>query len=115
MKKILITVLTFLSLHTFASNDVSLILEYNYAKEESQISLKHLETDNEFCCYFDIVKTADTKLKEDIIKVIDKKTGVCLGIIYGVPDKNFLMHVYSDYLTPEKVEDITSKLEDIKN
>jgi len=105
MKRILISIALFLSITTKAStsNDAPLILEYNYADTDG---LANFKSDPEFCCYFEI-KQNKTITDTEVIKVLDKHTNTCLGVIYGKPTKAFLMMLYRNYLTPDKVSDIT--------
>lgn len=113
MKKIFLTIAMFLTLSSFAETpktEAPLILEYNYVDTAKQVSLVDLETDKEFCCYFDVVNVYNKTFTEDTIRVIDKKTGTCLGVIFGVPNKEFIMEVYINQLQPESVKDITDKM-----
>lgn len=113
MKKLLLTIAMFLSLSGYAEktkSDAPLILEYNYVDKAKIKSLTELENDTEFCCYFDVVNKHNTELKEDVIRVIDKKSGVCLGVMFGSPNKHFIMEVYRKRLTPENIEDLVSKI-----
>jgi hypothetical protein len=109
MKRILITIALFLSINNTKA-DAPLILEYNYTSENTKQSLAHLEADTEFCCYFEIATKQVDSLEGNLIKVIDKKSGTCLGVLYGVPNKEFLMKLYAKELSPESVEDIVTKL-----
>jgi hypothetical protein len=113
MKKLLLTIAMFLSLSAYAEkskSDAPLILEYNYVDKAKMKSLTNLENDAEFCCYFEVVNKHNTEFKEDVIRVIDKKSGVCLGVMFGIINKNFIMEVYKKHLTPENIQDIVSKL-----
>lgn len=110
MKKILITIGLYLSTSYNTKADAPLILEYNYTSENSKQSLAHLETDAEFCCYFDISTKQVDSLEDNLIKVIDRKSGICLGVLYGVPNKEFLMRLYAKELSPESVNDIVTRL-----
>lgn len=113
MKKLLLSVAVFLSLSVYAEktkSEAPLILEYNYVDKTNQKSLLHLENDIEFCCYFDVVNTHNTEIREDVIRVIEKKSGICLGVVFGYPNKNFLIEVYMKRLTPENVEDLVTKI-----
>jgi len=115
MKKILLSIAVFLSLSAYADepkSEAPLILEYNYVDKGKQKSLIHLENDTEFCCYFDVVNTHNADIKEDVIKVIDRKSGVCLGVIFGYPNKDFIMEIYVKRLAPENIQDIVSKMGD---
>ncbi len=98
-----------LSLSVYAEkpkSDAPLILEYNYVDETKIKSLTELENDSEFCCYFEVVNKHNTELKEDVIRVIDKKSGTCLGVIFGNPNKRFILEIYKENLTPENIKDL---------
>ena len=113
MKKIILLISVFLSLSSYAEkskSDAPLILEYNYVDKTKIKSLTDLENDKEFCCYFEVVNKHNTELKEDVIRIIDKKSGICLGVMFGVPNKNFILEVYKEQLTPENVKDLVSKM-----
>jgi hypothetical protein len=109
MKRILITIALYLAITKVEAN-APLMLEYNYTSQSTKQSLVHLETDAEFCCYFDISTKQVDNLESDMIKVIDRKSGICLGVLYGVPNKEFLMKLYAKELSPESVNDIVTRL-----
>lgn len=109
MKRIILTIGLFLTqLVSNASNEAPLVLEYN-GLEETQ-NLKHLENDTEFCCYFEVVRVKNDTLEKGIIRIFDKKSGVLLGTIWGVPTKEFLMKLYKKELSPTLVDDIVKNI-----
>jgi hypothetical protein len=113
MKKLILSIAIFFSLTANAEkpkSDAPFILEYNYVDKTKIKSLTELENDTEFCCYFEIVNKHNADFKEDVIRVIDKKSGVCIGVMFGNPNKDFILDVYKKQLTPEIIDDITSKL-----
>lgn len=112
MKKLFLSIALFLSLTTYAEkkdSEPSIIIEYNYVDKDKKMSLEHLQNDAEFCCYFKVVNTYNDTLKEDVIKVIDKESQIVLGVMFGNPNKAFLMHIYKDYFTKDKINDIVTK------
>ena len=112
MKRIILTIGLFLSqLVVNAETNAPLILEYNCCDETKHLNIKKLENDNEFTKYFKVQITKNESIEDGVIRIIDRKSNVCLGCVYGsIPNKNFFMRLYQKELSPQYVSDIISHM-----
>ena len=76
-----------------------LVLEIN-----SNTIIDRLAGDEDLCCIYEFLQS--DSVSSNVVIIRDKKTGIRLGTIYGIPSKEFLKKI-SEQLTPEYVEDVT--------
>ena len=108
MKKFITICLTLFTLISKASDSPKIKIEYRYTQASDTTFISRLRSDKDFCCKFEIVsiKSDDSESSS----VIDVKTGLVLGTIYGRPSKAFLDQLSKTVLSEEAVRDILNKL-----
>jgi hypothetical protein len=105
MKKIAI-LLTLIPTLLFAtgSNPIKPTEPFLVIEINSNTIIDKLATDEDLCCIYEFLQSDSVSSNQVIIR--DKKTGIKIGTIYGIPSKEFLKKI-SEQLTPEYIEDIT--------
>ena len=115
MKRIFITIASLLFLGYNGNSkpiQPKITLECVYSTEHTHFD--QLMQDKDLCCTFELKTTCSDTVNESFIIVRHTETGVQLGIIYGVPTKAFILHVYKDYLTDYLDKGMVQKIAQIK-
>lgn len=105
MKKIL-TLLVLASFNLKAHDEPKLILEYQYKNSTNLIYVEKLKADSSFNNLFEFKFIPNAK-EGNITIIRHRETGKELGIIYGVPTKEFISMIYKTYFTDELIKDMT--------
>ena len=108
MKKFITICLTLFTLISKASDSPKIKIEYRYTQSSDTTFISRLRSDKDFCCKFEIVSFKSDGSESS--SVIDVKTGLVLGTIYGRPSKAFLDQLSKTVLSEEAVRDILNKL-----
>lgn len=108
MKKFITICLTLFTLISKASDSPKIKIEYRYTQASDTTFISRLRSDKDFCCKFEIVSVKSDDSESS--SVIDVKTGLVLGTIYGRPSKAFLDQLSKTVLSEEAVRDILKRL-----
>jgi hypothetical protein len=84
-----------------------LVLQFEITHDIQLTSVDKLRFDRDITNVFTITSL---RSNENVTKILHSQTGICLGMFWGIPSKEFILYIWETELHPKNVNYIVRKM-----